>query len=548
MENLVIFDYSYESRSLSHVLSEGDVPLIGTTETESDNEISPSCKKVQLPLELPLEDHRNKYEKLIHGVDLSSDSSEREEKIKQDKVKKKKKTTIPEKLQHVYKTMEIPIKNFRSEDKQHKRKKKGADKNSSNAEVDSDDSIGSASDLKADDDQIEIGEEAKEDVKSENISEDIQTCGSSAYHAECESMATHDDGISRVVRSKKTDEIKITTDQQENEDMNFIGHQYGEKPLLADDELDSDYEVLENIKWDIEKNTIKKESLWMAPSSSFEEPSDVFSLAPFGKPKFTKNTLEPAELLPEINPRSGVETSGFSLVADAPISLNPFLSCEYSTSSLPRRSNYENSPLSSNFTHSDILSHSKSACSQEINFESSFSMVGSNSDSLLGEFSEKFNTLEPTQNSELLVDISNSSSDNFPILRTTPASVFSSLPDAKRESPKVKLWKDKKKEKDMKSRYQLFNDIDFANSSNSGTPKNIKLAKATSNTTKKSGKSKKSSGKVSMEEGFSNMSFEDFPSDDTEVISNSELPFEVLRSPNQDIRRSNGKRIANPFS
>ncbi|ENN71441.1 hypothetical protein D910_09899 [Dendroctonus ponderosae] len=463
--------------------NKGDVPLIGTTETESDNEISPSCKKVQLPLELPLEDHRNKYEKLIHGLDFSSDSSEREEKIKQDKVKKKKKTTIPEKLQHVYKTMEIPIKNFRSEDRQHKCKKKRADKNSSNAEVDSDDSIGSASDLKADDDQIEIGEEAKEDIKSENVSEDIQTCGSSAYHAECESMATHDDGISRVVRSKKKAEIKLV-DQQENEDMNFIGHQYGEKPLLADDELDSDYEVLENIKWDIEKNTTKKECLWMAPSSSFEEASDVFSLAPFGTPKFTKISLDQAVPLAEVNLRSSVsadpnKTHDFSIVSEAPRSLNPFLSCEYSTS----------------------------------------------------------------------IDLSNSSSDNFPILRTTPASVFASLPDAneKRESPKVTLWKDKKKEKDMKSKYQLFNDIDSADCS-FRTPKNLKQAKATSNSGKKSSKSKKSSGKVLMEEGFSNMSFEDFPSDDTEVISNSELPFEVLRSPEEDIRRSNGKRVANPFS
>ncbi|KAH1018870.1 hypothetical protein HUJ05_006555 [Dendroctonus ponderosae] len=551
LEILATFDYSSESRSISHVFSEGDVPLIGTTETESDNEISPSCKKVQLPLELPLEDHRNKYEKLIHGLDFSSDSSEREEKIKQDKVKKKKKTTIPEKLQHVYKTMEIPIKNFRSEDRQHKCKKKRADKNSSNAEVDSDDSIGSASDLKADDDQIEIGEEAKEDIKSENVSEDIQTCGSSAYHAECESMATHDDGISRVVRSKKKAEIKLV-DQQENEDMNFIGHQYGEKPLLADDELDSDYEVLENIKWDIEKNTTKKECLWMAPSSSFEEASDVFSLAPFGTPKFTKISLDQAVPLAEVNLRSSVsadpnKTHDFSIVSEAPRSLNPFLSCEYSTSSLPRSYNYDNSPK---FTHTDVLSHSKSACSQRIDFGSSFSnKVGSNSDSLLGEFSEKLNTVETTQDSEFLVDLSNSSSDNFPILRTTPASVFASLPDAneKRESPKVTLWKDKKKEKDMKSKYQLFNDIDSADCS-FRTPKNLKQAKATSNSGKKSSKSKKSSGKVLMEEGFSNMSFEDFPSDDTEVISNSELPFEVLRSPEEDIRRSNGKRVANPFS
>ncbi|XP_052866697.1 uncharacterized protein LOC128272855 [Anopheles cruzii] len=126
------------------------------------------------------------------------------------------------------------------------------------------DSIGSASDLRANDDFPE-GEEPEPVPPSEGrakkklfgrgafggvggegsvddcISESIRTCGSSAYHAECESVTTNEDNTSRIVtrvRVKKRDHLDskhsvIDEDGSAEEDMI-----QGEKPLLLDDELD----------------------------------------------------------------------------------------------------------------------------------------------------------------------------------------------------------------------------------------------------------------------------------------------------------------------
>lgn len=125
----------------------------------------------------------------------------------------------------------------------------------------SDDSIGSASDL-----HINVNDEEREEFESEGESdertvgkqgsssrhshrrsfnelESLNTCGSSAYHAECDSETTHDENRSPTSQSRRRKDNKNNLSSLPNSegesDLLFVGHQYGEKPLLADDELDS---------------------------------------------------------------------------------------------------------------------------------------------------------------------------------------------------------------------------------------------------------------------------------------------------------------------
>ncbi|XP_066593993.1 uncharacterized protein Nak isoform X3 [Prorops nasuta] len=163
----------------------------------------------------PLED-RSKYEKLAFNTDdVSSDS---DKSIAQERARKKRRR----------------VKNVLS------RKKKEVPHDVNNAPVDyeSDDSIGSASDLRAMNDEEKNDERDRID---ETISHSVRTCGSSAYHAECESVATHEDDR----RVRKISRRHLREQQQEVQERlaiidadPVVGHQYGEKPLLLDDELD----------------------------------------------------------------------------------------------------------------------------------------------------------------------------------------------------------------------------------------------------------------------------------------------------------------------
>ncbi|XP_067624616.1 uncharacterized protein [Eurosta solidaginis] len=127
---------------------------------------------------------------------------------------------------------------------------------------DSDDSIGSASDLRAEDDDLfdENDLHARKFQRPimdiDGISESVKTCSSSAYHAECESVTTHEDDVSRVlvkVRMRKKDRTAaavaaaaeasglITAHDDESElspNLTDFLNKLGDKPLLLDDELD----------------------------------------------------------------------------------------------------------------------------------------------------------------------------------------------------------------------------------------------------------------------------------------------------------------------
>lgn len=364
-------------------------------------------------------------------------------------------------MQSVYKNVELPIvKSFRLEKPTTLQKQKGKIAPTSNVDVvDSDDSIGSASDLRIDDD---LQPATTKDDFSETISESIKTCGSSAYHAECESMATHEeDGISRMIRLKTREEAKKQNVQQNEEDMLFMGHQYGDKPLLMDDELDSDCEQTkyDTNQWNIEKNN-QKVDLWIPPSSSFEDRNDVFANAPFIKKIKSKNEQQESDLK----------------------CLNPFLTPE---------EHVEPDLIS-------IESPKKENLFNDSNFEA-------------------FSTQETFYTNE----------------NVNVQQYFSDFPE-------VKNKKDKKK-----SKYHLIDD----NISDDSPTTSI----TTKNCTKiviKSGKTKKSGRKTPQHEGgFSNMSFEDFPTDEERDTSNNTLvmPFEVVRTPEQEekIIYSNKR---NPFS
>ncbi|XKL62608.1 hypothetical protein PGB90_002441 [Kerria lacca] len=126
---------------------------------------------------------------------------------------------------------------------------------------DSDDSIGSASDLRAREEQEEIDE--KEDSETMTVNDSVLTCGSSAYHAECESMAREELPPSRRYPRMADVPENIETDSL------FVGHSYGDKPLLADDELDKGDAVSPAPL--IDMNDEQKEA----------KEKDVFSMAPF---------------------------------------------------------------------------------------------------------------------------------------------------------------------------------------------------------------------------------------------------------------------------
>ncbi|XP_011335247.1 AP2-associated protein kinase 1 isoform X2 [Ooceraea biroi] len=177
----------------------------------------------------PAED-RSKYEKLAFNADEVSSDSDKGAKEAKERAKKTKRRRV---------------KNVLSRRRRVAHENTDNANNATNVDYESDDSIGSASDLRAmndeegndqenDDDDDDGGKRGKHD---ETISESVRTCGSSAYHAECESVATHEDDY-RLKRPRKHHYRQQEQQLPVIDADPIVGHQYGEKPLLLDDELD----------------------------------------------------------------------------------------------------------------------------------------------------------------------------------------------------------------------------------------------------------------------------------------------------------------------
>nr|XP_022917982.1 AP2-associated protein kinase 1 isoform X2 [Onthophagus taurus] len=504
-------------KELENFSSEGEDPLINSTDPEEnpDVELATSPPFIKAPLE-----DRSKYEKLTQSgyCITSGDSSNEESGNKSDKLKKKRK------IKNIYKNIEL--KSLKEKNKKKLEEKK---RSSSVDVIDSDDSIGSASDLRA----TEDGEEAevkvlKNDAISETISESIRTCGSSAYHAECESMATHEeDATSRIVRVKLKEEEKIKI--QDEEDMLFVGHQYGEKPLLLDDELDSDCEI----KWSqIEKKNVivRPTNLWINPPNSFDEKNDVFAMAPFNSNK--KSIKIKLNEINDETPR--LETPMFQ---STPNKSN----CFEETTTTTTKKNLN--PFLNDFNNSVVQSTSKFG-TVTVNSNQNVNNLHSNSfpsTPITPGKIEQFVYFPENQKQEIIYEnvklpqISRFENDfeinNFEF---KPRVMFQEQRNVSIEEEKsdnqiyYKYKKDlRKKEKDFskKTKYCLIDEgtppSDDSHQKLKASKKGVKVKKINN----------KSSSKSHHQAGFSNMSFEDFPSDETEEINqNSVMPFEVVRS------------------
>lgn len=219
-----------------------------------------------------------------------------------------------------------------------KRRKKGVNQDSGNppVECESDDSIGSASDLKAmnDEDGTQELDDEREKI-DETISESVRTCGSSAYHAECESVATHEEDHRMRKPRKHHREQQLPTIQADP----VVGHQYGEKPLLLDDELDPEAKP-EQLHGDpfVGHQYGSKPLLFNEDSSSDDpeapKPSnngvwkteeDVFALAPFPRPNSLRKSNSSHGSNQQIVEQSSASSSPNNSNRVTPISSSPIL-------------------------------------------------------------------------------------------------------------------------------------------------------------------------------------------------------------------------------
>ncbi|XP_017097743.2 uncharacterized protein Nak isoform X1 [Drosophila bipectinata] len=193
------------------------------------------------------------------------------------------------------------------------------------------DSIGSASDLRAEDDDLFDENPRQTQTKMrrplpaemDGISESVKTCSSSAYHAECESVTTHEDDVrSRVVvkvRMRKKDRSLVAAgnggdpsapSEELSPTSSDLIHKFGDRPLLLDDELD----------YGSGESKSSAESPLAAPLPLHSdipeaEEEDVFALAPFKLPvgvplkRKSKPKAKPKPVEPEMWTSTPVKSS-----------------------------------------------------------------------------------------------------------------------------------------------------------------------------------------------------------------------------------------------
>lgn len=207
------------------------------------------------------------------------------------------------------------------------------------------DSIGSASDLRADEEGEQSkssvgggGGEGGKDRREDGISESIRTCGSSSYHAECESLTTNEDSVSRLrvssrkLRLKRRNELNALAeanrhpeqhdeedDDDNDEDVDEMGVHHVDKPLLLDDELDygldsedqrnvqttSDDTQQEEEEDDQDTTVAEGVATGVGVNDDDDDEFDVFGRAPFKMPEIPKRVQMRARDLPS---RDSLET------------------------------------------------------------------------------------------------------------------------------------------------------------------------------------------------------------------------------------------------
>lgn len=597
--------------------SEDKTTLIssGHRKTYHDQSYSDS-PPIQTFGKISLED-RTKYEK-FGSNDVTSDDSDSEfmlydaSTIKKNNFKQIVANNIHEKFQSVCKTknqVKVPIvrklAKVRSSKVAANQSKIPTVGNNQQVEpnVGSDnDSIGSASDLRTEEDFVDEDSRRADQSKlnrkrfDDAVSESVKTCGSSAYHAECESVTTNEDDASRVVvrvRMRKKDRLNdslntiIDENQLSPSSADFL-HQYGDRPLLLDDELE--YNSSDNT--DVKENESPEEL-------------DVFAMAPFKmplpKPKKSKTSRSSIKFPNESTNPVSIQLSEKQTTSEMWTSTpkkpnNTTTSANFDTylANIPpqdvSQARHSNEPIrsldkssiesSSNFGKVTVTSSESSVHFSPVDIfgsvpfpqviEKSVQQMRSMDDTKTNVNSElpqqrqpyHTNTLQSlvTVNQSIVIDktlvdmtptnfTAGNSSRKFINFSHPPSdhilpiadNEFISNPNSysQYDEEEEVLATPNKSKKDKLSKFSKDKAKESSSTSTSSVRLPIMIAKVKGNPLnykKVSHKPSKKDADHLYQNGFSNMSFEDFPSDHELNVSNDEnvstTPFEVMRKSN----------------
>lgn len=411
---------------------------------------------------------------------------------------------------------------------------------------------------------------------------------------------------------------KIPDIPEDNVDMLFVGHSYGEKPLLADDELDTE-----------EDNPSSPPPPLLIDILDETPSKDVFALAPFQKPEIKKkikrelnstpdsllqlSTPSPPILVaisPVIEgalvdlddvPSEDTKDSGFNTFSndyDSNKSFPTYLSDCKEQEPNDNKDLFGSSPFNSQHRNNPFIGNSEIITTNDGLFHRTSIIIGSNESkpNLKKETPQfGFNTIPRNSVSNVFISptmasgfVSHDLFGSIPFDKLPPSDAIltkqfpqrptslavnsenilsqlsnhlasgvelpgdSSSPEAlilpnESDDNNLKLKKDHKTlSLSDKCKYHLIEEskttilpVRHKSNKSSGSKKAVKMSKKV--------------GKISTT-GFSNMSFEDFPSDDADesLDQGSSVPFEVLRdekTPVESERKFGSlKRRSNPFS